>query len=909
MTFSEYLTVKIIAPIVMLLFLVTQHSYSQEPTIGDCLGAIPVCEAYYFQPLTSSGVGNYPNEVGTGQDCPYDCLWGEANSTWYIFTVQTSGMLSFIITPVDPNDDYDWALYNLTLMRCEDIVPHMATVTASCNSAGGVGLHGATGAYNGADDCAGGGNLNGNTQWNANIPVEEGETYVLYISDWTQSPTGYSLDLSPSTAVIFDDVPPHIQNVDESSVSGCDDAEIEITFSENITCAGITPYLFDIEGPGGPYQVTEVFGPACSVGGEMEKDFTLTVDHPFTSNGTYTLYMSAGCPGVQDACGNVAPPDTIMFTLNLGGPEVDESGLVIHHATCGMDNGSISGLEINGQTDLTYIWKDSQGAVVGNEPDIFDIPAENYTLEIYDLNDCVTYAGPYAVTEQGAPEIDDDNMVITPSNYGVNNGSITGIIVNTSYNIDSYTWRDDQGNTTGTDLDLTGVPSGYYDLTVVDENTCESHAGPYFVGELGGPLSANPLADPDEICKGETITLSPGAGGGSGSYEYTWTSDPPGFNSSLENPVVSPQVSTTYHVSVFDGYSSVSGSVDVIVHPLPLPDAGADQSIAHGTSTMLHGSAGGGSGQYAYNWSPIDKLVDATVAEPQTKNLYETTTFFLEVEDLQSGCASEAPDGVTVNIIGGILNVNPDPYPDSVFCQGEEFWLHANAGGGSGNYDYEWTCSNPSLQLPEEGSFSLSLDEPGIYHFYLKVYDGYNDVYGETSVRISPAPQLELGNAIQTYCIYDTVVLDAGNPGSLFLWSNGDTSRTIRVGTTGLGYDEQNISVRVVNDEGCEAEAGVTIIFDYDACVGISELPGKLNARIYPNPNRGEFTLEIYDTEDEVVMDVYNLTGMLLHNSRMQPQGNYMLKRKIDLGFLSKGFYLVKLQSDKGLRVLEVVIE
>ena len=127
------------------------------------------------------------------------------------------------------------------------------------------------GAY-GADDCAGGGTSNGNTQWNANIPVTEGQTFVLYISDWTQSPTGYSLDLSPSTAVIYDDVAPYIFSVDENSVSGCNDTTLNIQYSENITCSGVSPYLFTIEGPGGPYQVTDVWGAACEVGGEWEKD-------------------------------------------------------------------------------------------------------------------------------------------------------------------------------------------------------------------------------------------------------------------------------------------------------------------------------------------------------------------------------------------------------------------------------------------------------------------------------------------------------------------------------------------------------------------------------------------------------------------------------------------------------------
>ncbi|MEN8224373.1 MAG: T9SS type A sorting domain-containing protein [Bacteroidota bacterium] len=537
------------------------------------------------------------------------------------------------------------------------------------------------------------------------------------------------------------------------------------------------------------------------------------------------------------------------------------------------------------------------------------MPAESYTLEISDLNNCLTLAGPYDVQEMGAPEIDDDNIAITPSNFGAGNGSITGIIVTSPYTIAEYIWKDDQSAVVGTDLDLIDVPTGYYDLTVIDENTCESHSGPYFVGEIGGPLTANPSASPEVICKGETAMLSPGAGGGSGDYTYAWTSTPAGFSSTLENPVVEPAVNTTYNVDISDGYILVSGSVDVIVHPLPLPDAGDDQSIPHGTSTILYGSATQGSGEYAYSWTPIDKLIDATVPEPQTKNIFESTPFFLEIEDLQTGCISEAPANMTVNIIGGILNTNPTSFPDSVFCQGETFWLHANAGGGSGLYTYEWTCSVPGLDLPGEASFSLILNEVDTYEFYLKVNDGYNDVFGSVTVVISPAPLLDLGAAVQTYCIYDTVTLNAGNPGSSYLWSNGDTSQMIRIGTTGLGYDEQEFSVNVVNAEGCEADASVTIIFDYEACVGIMEQLIELDARIYPNPTTGKLVVEVSDVEETVKIMVFNVLGNIQYEDEADPGKESFVKQEIDLSSLARGVYIIKLQTNKGLKVSEIILK
>ncbi len=889
--------------------LTSNLSYAQIPTTGDCLGAIPVCEAFYSQPLTPNGVGNYPNEVGTGQTCPYDCLWGERNSVWYQFTVQESGMLSFIISPVDINDDYDWALYNLTLYRCVDIISHMSALTFSCNSAGGVGLHGNTGAYNGADDCAGGGNANGNTQWNANIPVVAGQTYVLYISDWTQSPTGYSLDFSPSTAVIFDDVPPYIFSVDAGAVSGCDETEIGIMFSENVTCSGVSPYLFSIEGPGGPYQVTEVFGSACSVGGEWEKEFVLTVDHPFSSNGTYTLYMATGFPGVQDVCNNIALADTLSFILDLGAPVIDEAGLQISEATCGMDNGSITGLIASGQTSLSYVWKNSQGAIVGNLLDLVNVPAESYSLEVYDLNDCITYAGPYDIPDVGAPEIDETNMIITSSNYGANNGSITGIIVNASAVIAEYIWRDEQGGIAGSNLDLTGVSTGYYDLTVIDENTCEVNAGPWFVGVIGGPLTVNPSANPDVICKGEYITLSPGAAGGSGIYNYLWTSTPAGFSSTLENPVVSPLENTTYHLKLSDGYLIDStGYVDVTVHQLPIPDAGLDQNIPHGTSTVLHGTASIGSGDYFYAWTPVEKLEDATLSDPTTKNLYATTPFFLEVTDEQTGCSSEGPDEVIVNITGGILSVHPSSFPDSVFCLGESFWLHANAGGGSGSYTYLWT-SEPVMNLPSTSSFEITLTETGTCFFYVKINDGYNDAFGYVEVRVDPSPQIDLGPPLQIVCPYDTIVLNAGNPGSEYLWSNGAITQSITVGTTGLGNDEQEFSVMVINQEGCEAETSVLIIFDYDACVGITEHLPESNVKVFPNPTSGNIVVEVYDVSSPLNMCVYNMLGEIKMHSMLLPGPDGSLREEFDLSALARGVYIIKFYNNKSLKITEIILK
>ncbi|MCK7539613.1 MAG: hypothetical protein MZV63_56235 [Marinilabiliales bacterium] len=79
----------------------------------------------------------------------------------------------------------------------------------------------------------------------------------------------------------------------------------------------------------------------------------------------------------------------------------------------------------------------------------------------------------------------------------------------------------------------------------------------------GGPLNANPVAEPDSVCRGTSSQLYANPGGGSGAYSYDWTCIPPGdppWTSSLANPVVAPDTTTQYLLTVFDGFNTAGGS-------------------------------------------------------------------------------------------------------------------------------------------------------------------------------------------------------------------------------------------------------------------------------------------------------------------------------------------------------------
>jgi gliding motility-associated-like protein len=84
-------------------------------------------------------------------------------------------------------------------------------------------------------------------------------------------------------------------------------------------------------------------------------------------------------------------------------------------------------------------------------------------------------------------------------------------------------------------------------------------------------------------------------------------------------------------------------------------NAGTDQVIPPGTSTILTGIVDGGSGFYSYSWEPANLLQDPQLSITPTTELTESVTFTLTVIDISTGC--------TANDQVGIIMGNPNLPP------------------------------------------------------------------------------------------------------------------------------------------------------------------------------------------------------------------------------------------------------
>ncbi len=446
----------------------------QNVSQQDCSGSIAVCQSTYFQPNSYTGIGGAINEVNDGFSCLDD---GEQNGVWYNFTVEQSGDLSFLIYPLSGSDDYDWAIYDLTNAHCTDIFPNnglapeiSCNYSNSNNGLGGLVNNGITGAYSGAPfNGTGSSAPNTAAPYNASIPVTAGSNYVLYVSNFSASQSGYFLDFSASTAVIFDNNAPEIISMEPVS---CFDLDVYVNLSEPILCSSIDKFDVEIIGPYGvPNNVAIADGVGCSSPDDYVDQVRLRIFPRIITSGTYTVTLIGD---YIDQCGNIGTGSSFSFYEEI----VDvNAGPDITYCEGGSNPVMIGGAPTSLEATPSYTWTSNPpsamaylSSATAANPTIIDpsiIPAGNYSYFVeVDNGNCT---GPdtlsMLVMNCGCVGPTIDNTSFTDENCGNNDGT-AGVTVSGGTGNYFYIWDDANAQTTAT---ATGLPAGSYTVTVTDD--------------------------------------------------------------------------------------------------------------------------------------------------------------------------------------------------------------------------------------------------------------------------------------------------------------------------------------------------------------------------------------------------------------------------------------------------------
>lgn len=227
-------------------------------------------------------------------------------------------------------------------------------------------------------------------------------------------------------------------------------------------------------------------------------------------------------------------------------------------------------------------------------------------------------------------------------------------------NPDTWAWEFDPQTVTyldGTDSSsqnpvVNFYMSGYYTVTLTASNTAGSDTmvKTDYINTVD-ILSVIASADPGEICINDSSQLNATPSGGEGSYSFSWSSDPSGFSSDKQDPVVYPDITTTYTVEVSDGLQSAVDDVQVTVNALPQITLGDWPDIlCNQMEPPVQLTAEPAGGVYSGNSVTADGLFSPEEA-PLGWNVI-TYTY-----DDENGCSNFAQDSIFVDECTGTNNV------------------------------------------------------------------------------------------------------------------------------------------------------------------------------------------------------------------------------------------------------------
>lgn len=559
--------------------------------------------------------------------------------------------------------------------------------------------------------------------------VTQGVAFYPPVGTTTYTVTGTSLGCSSTDQVVVTVNPIPVVNagVDQTVCDG-----IAVTLSGS----GATTYAWDNGVTNGvafnpPVGTTTYTVTGTSLGCSSTDQVVVTVNAIPVVNagadqtlcsGTQTTLTATGATsyswtgGVSNGVPFTPPAGTTTtYTVTgttLGCSSTDQVSITVNNVpvvNAGTDQTVCDGTSITltGTGATSYAWDNgvTQG-VAFNPP----VGTTTYTVTGTNLgctstDQVVVTVNPIPVVNAGVDQTVCDGISVTLSgsgatSYAWNNGVTNGVAFTPAVGTTTYT-------VTGTSLGCSST-----DQVVVTVN----------------PIPVVNAGVDQTVCDGTPVTLT-----ASGATNYAWN------NGVTQGVAFTPAVgTTTYTVTGTSLGCSSTDQVVVTVNPIPVVDAGADQTVCDGTPVTLSGS---GATSYAWN----NGVTDGVAFTPAVGTLTYTVT------GTSLGCSSTDQVNVTVNAIPAV-NAGADQF----LCDGEQATLNA-----TGATSYAW--NNGGVQgvafTPAVGTWNYTVTGTTL---------GCTAT-DQMTITVYALPNVDAGNDV-TICDGEQTILSASGA-TFYLWA------------------------------------------------------------------------------------------------------------------------------------------
>lgn len=351
-----------------------------------------------------------------------------------------------------------------------------------------------------------------------------------------------------------------------------------------------------------------------------------------------------------------------------------------------------------------------------------NLPIGTYKIKVRDATGCLDSLSIDLI--QTHPNLVISNIATTPAGCsGLPDGTITttvnGGLPAYAYSIDGVNYQTSN---------IFNLLSGNYQVKVLDLNGCAVNQ-PVFIPFLDSITVDAGLGN--TICEGKTTLLT----GNSNASQVLWSPQ-----SGLTSPtalatVAKPSVTTKYYLTATSGICVHSDSVDVIVNPAPVPNAGSDIVTCYGEQTHLHGNGG-----TAYFWGPSSYLNNTNIANP-VSGTPASIVYYLWVKDA-IGCESLKSDSVHVKVIPQVRIFAGN---DTTVALQQPLQLFASETSTSGVTQFTWS---PSYGLNNGFIYNpvALLDKDMVYRVTGTTPDGCFAT-DEIKIRVIKGPDIYVPNS------------------------------------------------------------------------------------------------------------------------------------------------------------------
>jgi hypothetical protein len=402
----------------------------------------------------------------------------------------------------------------------------------------------------------------------------------------------------------------------------------------------------------------------------------------------------------------------------------------------------------------------------------------------------------------------------------------------------------------------------------------------------------------------------------------------------LSNNTTNPYTSTyTLTVTDANGCQGVD-FVDVTVEPAPIVDAGMDIAFCSDATSVLNGSATGGTTVYTYAWDATTGLDNPNNSSTQitltnTTSTPEIITYTLTVTDA-NGCSSNDDVNVTVNPAPIV-----DAGTDTSLCSDVAGNLNGSATGGTPTHLISWS-PNAGLDVQNMSNTQITLSNfsqsSETSNYTLTVTDASGCVgYDMVDITVNPLPTFEYkphGWEEGDLCEGEIYLCVIENPNLNFTteaFVNGFPNN----GLVGSQYNAGGLynwdidwaqlflgDIVTFNIIGVDPITGCSSIFTFSFKVnclnevkkqatnkmvinGVSSLTmnNSFNLKAYPNPFSSNATFIVEgNTSEKVNLELTDVNGKIVLNTNINMNTNFNFENYT----VQDGIYFLKATKGNG---------